>query len=523
MDVLDSFTAVMLKYLFKLQGHISGWTPDANMTHQRMFTVWSVVVLLHLSSVSGKGVLLIIGGDAGLQLGAYNNTDVRTPHLDELAKNGVVFTRAFSSSVSGGSASRSAILTGLPAHQNGMFGSRSDLSPFNSYREVLGVSSILSAQGIKTGIIGINSLGPDSVYKYDYSQTEANNDPLTIGRNITRINELVSDFFSQYRMENFFLVISLADAERCSEPSYGQFCENYGDGQASTGSIPDWSPVSYNGSLLKLPYFVPDLEDARQDLANMYRSVSRLDQGIGLYITSLVDAGLFATTLVIYTSTGGVSFPGAKYNAWDGGANVPLIIGSSGTSLSKVSDALVSSLDITPTIFDYLGIQLPQYSILGKRVTLTGQSLIPLLTNPTKSGQTEVFLTQNFIEVNDDITIRAIRNDTYKLIWNKFEKFPIVSEVFNSPTFIRLANLTKGREKTYWWRDLRSYTTRGQYELYDFTFDPYEVMNVADESRYQQTLQELQHKLAAWQRATNDPWLCPRDHVNIDGTCETYA
>ncbi|XP_059168009.1 N-sulphoglucosamine sulphohydrolase-like [Physella acuta] len=486
-----------------------------------MFRLYWVVSVV-FSSVWGKGVVLIIGGDAGLQIGAYNNTDARTPNLDSLANNGVIFTKAYTSSVSGGSPSRASLLTGLPAHQNGMFGSHGSPSSFRSYDDVISVSAHLSAEGVKTGIIGISGVGPSNVYKFDVSETEANNDEVLIGRNITRINELVQSFLAQYRTENFFLVISLADVQRCSNLSYGQFCEKWGDGKSGFGSIPDWRPQTFNSTNRKLPYFIPGLDDAEQDLADMYRGLDRLDQGVGLYVNSLVSAGLLARTLVIYTSTGGVAFPGAKYNAFESGAAIPLIVSSGGYSFGKVSDALVTSLDIFPTVLDYFGLPLPQYSIAGQPVTFTGRSLVPILVNPTTAGHSDVFATQEFVQVHEDLTLRSVRNNSFKLVWNKWDSFPIVSEIYSSPTFTRLVNKTKDGDNTHWWISLDSYLTRKEYELYDFSYDPYEVLNVAHEARYADVLSELKNKLEAWQRLTFDPWICPRGFVNIEGNCTAY-
>ena len=68
------------------------------------------------------------------------------------------------------------------------------------------------------------------------------------------------------------------DPHRCGGP-FGQFCEKFGNGKPGMGTIPDWTPQYYNPDDLQVPYFLPDTAATRQDLANMYTTYSRMDQG----------------------------------------------------------------------------------------------------------------------------------------------------------------------------------------------------------------------------------------------------
>ena len=79
----------------------------------------------------------------------------------------------------------------------------------------------------------------------------------------------------------FFLYVAFHDPHRCSheQPQYGVFCENFGNGLPGMGLIPDWKPVVYQPSDIIVPYFIPDTEAARIDLAAQYTTISRLDQG----------------------------------------------------------------------------------------------------------------------------------------------------------------------------------------------------------------------------------------------------
>jgi len=80
----------------------------------------------------------------------------------------------------------------------------------------------------------------------------------------------------------FLLYIGIFDIHRCAYGNkLGDFCENFGDGTTpGTGSIEDWKPIVYEPEDVEVPYFLPDTPATRQDLANMYKTYSRFDQGI---------------------------------------------------------------------------------------------------------------------------------------------------------------------------------------------------------------------------------------------------
>ncbi|CAI9555953.1 unnamed protein product, partial [Staurois parvus] len=199
-----------------------------------------------LSSVLARNVLLLVGDDAGFEMNVYNNTAIQTPHLEELAKRSLIFKNAFTS-VSSCSPSRGAILTGLPQHQNGIYGLHQDVHHFNSFDDVKSLPLLLNQAGIRTGIIGKKHVGPESVYPFDFAYTEENSSVLQVGRNITRIKALVRKFLQSKDQRPFFLYVAFHDPHRCghSQPQYGTFCEKFGNGEPGMGRIPDWKPQYY--------------------------------------------------------------------------------------------------------------------------------------------------------------------------------------------------------------------------------------------------------------------------------------
>merc|ERR1711892_484989 len=465
-----------------------------------------------------KNVLLIIADDAGLEIGALGNPVIRTPNLDLLARRSAVFRSAFTS-VSSCSPSRSAILTGLPVHQNGMYGLHHDVHHFNSHDKVHSLSNILMKQNITTGIIGKKHVGPEDVYPFQYAETEENNSINSVGRNITHIKLLVRDFLSSSSVANgespFFLYVAFHDPHRCghTQPQYGYFCERYGNGEPGMGRIPDWKPVLYRPEDVMVPPYLPDTPATREDIAAQYTTISRLDQGVGLVLQELHDAGHAKDTLVIFSSDNGIPFPLGRTNLYTGGVKEPLFVYSPShpSSHGTMVDDPVTLLDIVPTVLDWLKVSYPHYSIFKKqgRVKLTGRSLLEYLA---KQGSTDraIFGSHILHEVTMYYPMRSIRTKRYTLIHNLnyWAPFPIDQDGYLSPSFQDILARTQASSPLPWHTTLQAYYFRQEWELFDRKMDPHEFTNVAYKPLYQPALASLQAQLQGWQNLTGDPWLC---------------
>ncbi|XP_017774623.1 PREDICTED: N-sulphoglucosamine sulphohydrolase [Nicrophorus vespilloides] len=464
-----------------------------------------------------RNVLLIVADDGGFEMGTYRNKIVQTPNLDALAKNSLIFNNAYTS-VSSCSPSRAALLTGTPSHQNGMYGLHQGEHHFNSFDDMRSLPKILKDNQIKTGIIGKKHVGPGDVFPFDYSQTEENNSILQVGRNITHIKNLAREFLSNVT-QPFFLYVAFHDPHRCghTNPEYGEFCQRFGNGEEDMGSIPDWSPIHYVPEQIELPYFMPDTMEARKDVAAQYITISRLDQGVGLLLQELKNAGHSNDTLVIYTSDNGIPFPNGRTNLYDSGIAEPMFISSPSHKerKGKVTYSLASLLDITPTVLDWFDIN------EGNSINnnLTGRSLLPLLIKEPQDRSKEiVFASHNLHEVTMYYPMRAARTQRYKLIHNinYNAPFPIDQDFFLSPTFQDLLNNTRTNQPTYWYKTLKKYYRRPEWELFDLKKDPEELNNVAGKESFKEIYEDLKGRLHEWQKVTKDPWLCAPHAVYED-------
>ncbi len=368
-----------------------------------------------------------------------------------------------------------------------------------------------------TGIIGKKHVAPDNVYPFQYSYTEENFPINQIGRNITLIKTIAYNFLAQAKWTNssFFLYIGFHDPHRCgsTNPKYGAFCEKLGDGKSGQGVIPDWHPVEYDPADVEVPYFVQDTPAARSDLAAQYKTISRLDQGVGLLMKGLKEFGHDSNTLVIYTSDNGIPFPNGRTNLYDSGMAEPMLVSNPFVEQrwGQSSDAMVSLTDIVPTVLDWFSLPYPKYTLFGPNsVTLQGKSLLPLLVSDPTQGWDRVFASHNLHEITMYYPMRVVRTKQYKLIHNLNYRMPFMidQDFYASNTFQDLLNRTMNDVPTHWFKTLDSYYYRSEWELYDIIADPSETSNLAGEDKYHTVLGELMKELTDWQRVTNDPWIC---------------
>lgn len=245
---------------------------------------------------------------------------------------------------------------------------------------------------------------------------------------------------------------------------------------------------------------------------------------MGLVLSELESAGFKDNTLVIYSSDNGIPFPNGRTNLYEAGVKEPFIISdpTRPSSAGKHSDALVSLLDVVPTVLEWFSVPIPQYTIFKKPVLLTGSSVLPLLgEEPKTTAQTTrefVYTSHSLHEVTMYYPMRAVRSDRFRLIHNLNYKmpFPIDQDFYVSPTFQDILNRTEEKEPLHWSKTLRGYYYRDEWELYDLEGDRDELKNLAYNASYATIFEELKQTLLKWQRTTNDPWICAPHSVLED-------
>lgn len=433
------------------------------------------------ATASKRNVLLLVSDDQGLDLGCYG-VGVKTPRIDAFARGATRFTHGFAA-VSSCSPSRAVINTGLYTHQNGMYGLQHDVHHQSLLPGIETLPAMLRRAGYATALVGKKHVGPDSAFPYDVELV-----PERSGiRDVRELAVAASSFIRSTDDRPFFVTVAYSDPHRAAV--------DYGNDRAWPGV----KPVTYDPARVPIPSHLPDLPAVRQDLAAYYESLSRLDTGVGMILDDLAATGRADDTLVIFCSDNGRPFPGAKTNLYDPGLHLPLIVRAPGVR-GSVNRAMVSWVDIAPTILEFAGVAPP--AAYG----LSGTSLLPLLGASDGAGREAVFASHDFHEINQYYPMRSVRTRTHSYIANLAHPlpYPIAGDVAGSPSWKAIAAdpaIRLGR------RTQAAYLQRPAEELYDLARDPDELVNVVADPAYATVLAELRQRLTRVRAETKDPWL----------------
>ena len=272
-----------------------------------------------------------------------------------------------------------------------------------------------------------------------------------------------------------------------------------------------------------MPPWLPDTPATRAELAQYYQSVSRIDQGFGYLVQVLKEAGRYDDTLILYLSDHGIAMPGAKTTVYEPGLRSPLIVRHPGAAdRGTVTDAMVSWVDIAPTILDFAGVAEPTYrqqvQSEGIRMHLQdehglhGRSFLGVLEGGDGAGFDRIYASHTFHEIQMYYPMRVVRDREYKLIWNVAHDlpFPFATDLWAASTWQQAYR--QGRDARYGVRSVEDYIHRPEFELYDMRADPWESENLAYLPEYAEVLAAYRDMLWDFEVRTSDPWLLKQEY-----------
>jgi arylsulfatase A-like enzyme len=405
-------------------------------------------------------IVYIHSHDTGRFIQPYGYA-VDTPRLQRLAGESVLFRKAFNAAPSC-SASRSALLTGMVPHNNGMLGLAHLGWKLNDYSQH--IIHTLHAQGYVSALSGIQHVAAKpAAREEDIGYTEIL--PVTSKR-AEDITDRALDYLDRDHDKPFFLDVGYFDTHR------------------------PFPPIDKRDD----PRFVqvaPPLQDNpenREDMAAFKTTARVWDTSVGRVLDKLEEKGLAEHTLVICTTDHGLPMPHMKCKLTDHGLGVLLMIrGPGGFSGGKVIDGMVSHIDIFPTVCDLLGIKKPAW--------LQGKSVLPLVRGDVKEINEEIFAEITYHAAYEPK--RAVRTTRYKYIRRFDEHY--AKEV--------LPNCDDSAAKKQLVEEGWGNTEPAVEQLYDLLFDPQERVNLAGKADHAEVLEQMRGRLKAWMERTNDPLL----------------
>ncbi len=393
-------------------------------------------------------------------LACYGNKVILTPHLDALATRGMRFTEAYLTT-SSCSPSRCSIITSRYPHNTGA----PELHTRLPEGMILFPEELRKA-GYFTVLSGKHHMGPNADPAFE---------KISKGRGPGRSEDWVEILKQRPKDVPFFAWFASVDAHR--------------DWQI------DEDNTIYNPEDIEVPPFLYDGPKTKRDMADYYHEVSRIDSTMGKLIAELKRQKIEKDTYIIFMSDNGRPFPRCKTRLYQSGIKTPFIVSCPGTVNPAVTDSLISSIDVGPTVLELAG--------LKKRAEMQGVSFLKVLKNPKAKVRDFVFAEQNWHVFQAHQ--RMVRSGDFLYIKNRFPDKLALSKESDAtfPAGEELWAKEKAGELNELQRDV-FLQPRPEEELYQISDDPFQLHSQAGEKEYATKLKEMRTAMRRWTEQTGD-------------------
>ncbi|QBN20473.1 sulfatase family protein [Flavobacterium nackdongense] len=451
---------------------------------------WFPIFILAQTQQTRPNILVIMLDDAGLDMSVYGSSYVKTPAFDKIAREGILFTKAYTPNAKC-APSRASILTGRNSWQLDAVANHYIYFPskFKTFPEVLKENGYVTGhtgKGWSPGI-ALTATGEvrDLVGKsFDAKKTKSPTTEISVNDYSANFK----DFLNQVPKGNpwnFWIGIN--------EPHRGY---EYQSGVKKGGKRLDM--------IKEVPKYFPDSTSVRHDLLDYAMELEYADSHVTRVLNELKATNQLENTLIIYTSDHGMPFPRVKGNQYENSNHIPMAIMWKGKILkpNRSADDYISFVDIAPTLLEVAGIDWKRSGMYPS----PGKSLLNIFET-NKSGTIDS--DRNFVLVGQErhdpgrpndqgYPVRGIHKDNMLLLHNyESDRWPACNpetgylNVDKSPTKSLLINLRRsGVDKKFW---QLSFGKRLDLEFYDIKKDPYCLNNLAYNSDYKKQLDELEN------------------------------
>jgi N-sulfoglucosamine sulfohydrolase len=428
----------------------------------------------HALSAEPRGrphiVVFLADDHSFLDSEVYGARDLRTPNMLRLAASGKTFTHAFVASPSC-APSRAAMLTGLMPARNGAEANhakpRAEIKKLPAYLKELGYE--------------VAAFGKVSHYKHtaDYG-------------------------FDHYAHDGFHEHQAIPAAlkwlrERKSDKPLCLFV-------GSNWPHVPWpeSNTPSDAAAVTLPLTQVNTPETRRARKLYCAAVTRMDEELGLVLGAARER-LGTNVLFLMTSDHGSQFPFGKWNCYDAGIRVPLLVLWPGVIKPGLrTEAMVSWVDILPTLIEVAGGQPP--------ASIDGRSFASVLHGRATEFRDRIFTTHSADGKMNVYPMRSLRTRDWKLILNLHPDFQFTTHIDLAPT---------GDKPGYWggyWESwiraaetnaaaaaqVKRYHHRPAVELYDLRGDPHEQHNLAGDPAQAIRAKQMRAELESWMRDQGD-------------------
>lgn len=431
-------------------------------------------------------LVLIIADDMNWDdCGAYGHPAIRTPHIDSLAAEGMLFHRAWLTTNSC-SPSRSSILTGRYPHNTGAEQLHWPLPPDSRT-----FAKVLKDAGYYTAAAGKWHLGRavkdhfDRIYEasaagFVLPSGKDGEAPKMIAAQPSGCEDWEKALDDRPQDKPFMMWLAALDPHR-----------EYTEGTLDP---------PHRALDVIVPPHLPDTPNVREDLRLYYDEIGRLDTYVGKVVAKLKQQGVDDNTMILFISDNGRPFPRDKTSLYDGGIRTPWIVRwPAKVAAGTTTNALVSAVDIAATFSQLAGIAQPDREYF----TLEGKSFVNVLNDPGSSHRQFAFAEDHWHDYEDHA--RCVTDGQFKLIRNDYVDLPPTPSA-DAGRGLTWQNMLKLQESG----DLTEYqqtcfrSPRPQWELFDLRRDPGELNNRINDPAFETVASRLQEALSQWTAETGD-------------------
>lgn len=418
-------------------------------------------------------ILIMIGDDVTYNdLPLYGGKNIKTPNIDNFAAQGLAFNKAYLT-MAMCAPCRAELYTGMYPARNGVCWNHC-----GARREIRSIVQYLGDLNYRIGLAGKVHVSPRTVYPFEMVEGLERKCAIP---SADYNNAGLQEFMQRDKDQPFCLVVGLV-------VPHAPWTE--GD------------PSHFNPKELKLPPYLADTDETRQDFAKYLAEIEVLDQHVGLTLQALEKSGQAENTLVIFTSEQGSQFPSCKWTSWNTGVHTAFVVRWPGqVKAGKRVDAIIQYADVLPTLIE----------VAGGRINANnfdGSSFLPVLRGKSERHRKYAYFMHNNIPEGPPYPIRAVTDGQYHYIRNL------------SPEELYIEKHVMGKMKwhEYWpsWvfnstHDEHTYMVTKRYmkrpaeQLYNMDNDPNNMTNLANDPEMAEIKIKLSRKLDSWMQQQSDP------------------
>lgn len=422
-----------------------------------------------LAAQERPNILWISVEDISPNLSFYGDGTAKTPNLDKLAQESLIYDNAFTT-VGVCAPSRSSLITGMQPMSLGTIHMRTarDVQGWGrrKYKEDIGRKDI---EGNK--IRQYSAVIPMEVKCFTeylraagYYCTNNKKTDYQFASPISAWDENSSKahWRNREKWQPFFSVFNIEDTHESKLWKYED------------------KPLTVNPATVPVPPYFPDTPQTRESIARHYSNIEIMDGKVGEIIRQLKKDGLYDKTIIVFFSDHGGPLPRQKRAIYDSGLRVPLLIKFPDDNKSGRTDRMISFTDMAPTMLSLTGIKPPDY-MQGKA-----------FAGPFEEKAREFIIASSdrFDEVTD--RIRAVRTKDYLYLNNFYPEktgYKNISYRLNIPMMKPMLQLKEEGELDS--IQMQWFQKKKKEELYDVKKDPYNIHNIAGEGSKLEELKKM--------------------------------